>query len=149
MQEDFFKFYEIFATFGEEERAGTIADAILGARRLKPIQTTGDLTAIVEAVVPKGMREKTLSRVFQALRITVNDEMAVLREGLSGAANVLVSGGRLVAISFHSLEDRIVKTFFRQTKMGIITKDPMRATEEEQQRNRRSRSAKLRVAEAL
>ena len=141
--------YEILATFGEEERAGATADAIVRSRRVKPIATSGELAAIVGSVVPAPIRESTLSRVYQAIRIAVNDELTAMRAGLIGAKNLLVPGGRLVAISFHSLEDRIVKMFLRQAKMGIITKVPITASQGELQKNRRARSAKMRVAEKI
>lgn len=136
--------YEILATFGEEERAGAIADAIVRTRRVKPITTTGELVATVTSVSGNGS-EATLSRVFQALRIAVNDELGALKLGLNGAVNLLVPDGRLVVISFHSLEDRIVKNFFRQAHMKSITKGPVRGSREELRINRRARSAKLRV----
>ncbi|MBI5619717.1 16S rRNA (cytosine(1402)-N(4))-methyltransferase RsmH [Candidatus Gottesmanbacteria bacterium] len=138
--------YEILATFGEEELARPIAHALVGARRVKPIETTGALTAVIDSVVPKAQREKTLSRVFQAIRIAVNDELTALRVGLTGAANVLTPGGRLAVISFHSLEDRIVKGFFRERKMKNMTKKPIRPTENEIRTNKRAGSAKLRIA---
>ncbi|MEK7588129.1 MAG: 16S rRNA (cytosine(1402)-N(4))-methyltransferase RsmH [Patescibacteria group bacterium] len=135
--------YEIFAKYGEEERAGAIAHAVVLARRVKPIATTGQLAAIVSESQP------TLSRVFQALRIAVNDELEALREGLLGSESLLVSGGRLAVISFHSLEDRIVKEFFKRAIWKMITKRPQRASFHEVEENIRSRSAKLRVAEKL
>ena len=141
--------YEIFAKFGEEELAGPIAHAVVGARRVKPIETTGALAAIIETVVPTGLRKHSLSRVFQAIRIVVNDELVALREGLAGAVNVLAPGGRLAVISFHSLEDRIVKGFLKQSNMNIITKSPIRPARKEIESNRRARSAKLRIATNL
>lgn len=135
--------YEIFAKYGEEERAGAIAHAIVLARRVKPIATTGQLAAIVSE------NQSTLSKVFQALRIAVNDELGALREGLSGAETLLSRGGRLAVISFHSLEDRIVKEFFKRAIWQMITKRPQRASSHEVEENIRSRSAKLRVAEKL
>ncbi len=141
--------YEILATYGEEERAGAIADAIVRTRRMNPIRTTGELTALVESVVGKGRIEATLSRVFQALRIAVNDEMEALKKGLNGAMKILAPGGRLVIISFHSLEDRIVKNFFRQSNMRLLTKSPIQATSDEVRVNRRARSAKLRAGAVL
>ena len=141
--------YEIFAKFGEEERAGTIADVIVRARRLKPIRTTNDLAAGVETIVPKAVRSATLSRLFQALRIAVNDELNALQKGLAGAVNMLAPGGRLAGISFHSLEDRIIKTFVKRAGLNAVTKAPIRPSDEEIRRNFRSRSAKLRIAENI
>lgn len=133
--------YEIFARFGEEERAGTIARLIVGARGM--IKTTGDLAKIV------GKDSGTLSRVFQALRIAVNDELKALEEGIAGAKRSLVPGGRLAIISFHSLEDRIVKREMGKAGWQLVNKKPIVPTWEEIARNKRSRSAKLRVAEKL
>lgn len=135
--------YEIFAKYGEEERAGAIAHAVVLARRVKPIATTGQLAAMVSESQP------TLSRVFQALRIAVNDELGALREGLLGSESLVVSGGRLAVISFHSLEDRIVKEFFKRAIWQMITKRPQRASSHEVEENIRSRSAKLRIAEKI
>lgn len=135
--------YEIFAKYGEEERAGAIAHAVILARRVSPIATTGQLAAMVSESQP------TLSRVFQALRIAVNDELGALREGLLGSESLLVSGGRLAVISFHSLEDRIVKEFFKRSAWKMVHKKPQRASSGEIEENIRSRSAKLRVAEKL
>lgn len=141
--------YEIFAKFGEEELAGPIAHAVVGARRVKPIETTGALAAIIETVVPTGLFNNSLSRVFQAIRIAVNDELVALREGLAGAVHVLAPGGRLAVISFHSLEDRIVKGFLKQSNMNIMPNCPIRPTRKEIENNRRARSAKLRIAANL
>lgn len=142
--------YEVLATFGEEERAGAIAHAICRSRSVKPIQTTGDLVLIISTLVPERELNGTLSRVFQALRIVVNDEKNSLLSGLEGARELLTSGGRLAVISFHSLEDRQVKQFMtRQPDMRMVTKKPIVASYTEQQKNRRARSAKLRIAEKL
>ncbi len=138
--------YEIFARYGEEERAWTIANAFVLARRVKPIETMGDIVSIVSTV--GGDKEKTLSRVCQALRIVVNDELTVLREGLLGAERILSSKGRLVVVSFHSLEDRIVKQWIRRPAWKILA-DVVRPSKEEIDRNKRARSAKLRAGEKL
>lgn len=138
--------YEIFARYGEEERAWAIADALVLARRVKPIATMGDMVSVVSAV--GGDQEKTLSRVCQALRIVVNDELTALREGLRGAERILPSKGRLVVVSFHSLEDRIVKQWFRRPAWNIIA-DVVKPSKEEVDRNKRARSAKLRAGEKL
>lgn len=144
--------YELYRRFGEERYAHSISQAIVRARQIKPITTTKDLAAIVQDAVPRkflGVHPET--RVFQALRIAVNDELNVLDIGVSQAVDLLERNGRLLVISFHSLEDRIVKNMFKTfTKAGvgtIITKKPITPTDNEVQRNRRSRSAKLRVYE--
>lgn len=138
--------YEIFARYGEEERARAIANAFVLARRVKPIATMGDIVSIVSTV--GGNQEKTLSRICQALRIVVNDELTALREGLLGAERILPSKGRLVVVSFHSLEDRIVKQWLRRPSWSIIA-DVVRPSKEEVDRNKRARSAKLRAGEKL
>lgn len=135
--------YDIFARFSEEELARPIAHALFRARAVKPIETTGDLTRVV------GNRKAVLSRVFQALRIAVNDEFGALKEGLFGAQELLGKNGRLVVITFHSLEDRIVKQFMKKGEWNVVTKKPIIAGLEEQARNRRARSAKLRIAEKI
>ena len=149
--------YEIFIKFGEEHNARAISDSIVRARRINPIETTGDLAGIIQSAYKiKGevndyTRANLNKRVFQALRIAVNDELGSIQEALPKAVELLESGGRMVVISFHSLEDRIVKqTFleFEKRNMGkIITKKPVEATNEEKENNPRARSAKLRVFE--
>lgn len=139
--------YEIFSRFGEEERARTIAHAIVLARRVAPIRTTGDVVNIVTGAIGQGSkRTATLSRVFQALRIWVNDELRTLREGLSGSWEVLEANGRIAVISFQSLEDRIVKQEFKSVRWEIVSKKPIVASVDEVRLNRRARSAKLRIA---
>lgn len=135
--------YEIIAKYGEEERARAISSAIVRARAVKPIQTVKDLTDIL------GGQQAVLSRVFQALRITINDELEALKEGLSGAAQLLVAGGRVAVISFHSLEDRIVKRTLVTSVWQPVTKKPIIAGEQELRANKRSRSAKLRIAQKI
>ncbi len=142
--------YEIFSRFGEEQLARPIARAACSARKIAPIQTVGDLVRVVHGVVRSERDQNpTLSRIFQALRIAVNDELSALREGLEGSEELVEKGGRLVVISFHSLEDRIVKQFMRKSGWKVITKRPVIATRSEFLENRRSRSAKLRIAEKL
>jgi 16S rRNA (cytosine1402-N4)-methyltransferase len=133
--------YEILATFGEEEHSRAIAAAIVRARHVSPIATTGDLLKIIN--------KKSASQVFQALRIVVNDELNALKEGLEGAKGLIKPGGRLVVISFHSLEDRIVKMFLKAGAWKVITKKPIVPSEDEMRLNRRSHSAKLRIAEKI
>lgn len=139
--------YDIFSTYGEEQLARKLADAVYRARSVKRITTVGDIVEVVTSVVPgESMRYGVLSRIFQGLRIAVNDELSSLKQGLEGAKRLLEPGGILAVISFHSLEDRIVKQFMRQDGWQLVTKHPIRPGEEEQEVNRRSRSAKLRVA---
>lgn len=140
--------YEILATFGEEERARTISSLIVRTRQIAPITKTGDLVAVVDSMgLPKKEAYGVSSRIFQALRMAVNDELGALKEGLTGAAHVLVPGGRIAVISFHSLEDRIVKRTFREGMWKEITRKPIIAGKDEIVRNIRARSAKLRIAE--
>lgn len=140
---------DVIFKFGEERKSRRIARLI---KQHHP-QTTGELARIVSGAVHQpGKRERIhpATRTFQALRIAVNDELAALEEGLDAAINVLRPGGRLVAIAFHSLEDRIVKNTFRSDeRLNPITRKPMVASDEELARNPRSRSAKLRVAERI
>lgn len=139
--------YEIFTTYGEEERARTITDAIVSARRVKPIKTTGQLFALIEQKVQKGLVDEISARIFQALRIEVNDELGSLKQALEGSFEVLPKGGRLAVVSFHSLEDRIVKRVLKTRGWKVIHKEPIRPSDDELEKNRRSRSAKLRIGE--
>lgn len=159
----------IFKNFGEEPSAKRLARAIIRNRSEKPFTTTTDLVAVVRQV-NRGIRiiEAVLARVFQAVRIEVNAELESLERVLPQAVTLLSPRARLAVISFHSLEDRIVKTFFRQSARGcicppsypvcrcglkptlsVLTAKPLVATSEEVHENARSRSAKLRVAEKL
>ena len=143
--------------FGEERYSRRIARALVDARRQAPIDTTGRLAAIVRRAIPRRgwMRIDPATRTFQALRIWVNRELEGLERLLQAAARRLRSGGRLVVITFHSLEDRIVKHAFRAlaqkdvATLKVLTKKPIVPTEEEVQRNPRARSAKLRAAERV
>ena len=140
----------IIHEYGEERRSRPVAKAIVEARRKKRIRTTGELVAIIKPVAMRGkLHPATLT--FQALRIVVNDELGQLERGLKQGASKLCSGGRLAAISFHSLEDRIVKNVLRDARgqLKVITKKPIGPLAEEIKANPRSRSAKLRAAEAL
>ena len=138
--------------FGEERRSRRIARAIVRAR---PISTTAELARVVSAAAPtmKGDKIHPATRTFQALRIQVNRELTEIQSLLESAGSLLKPGGRAVLISFHSLEDRLVKDNFRAgAKAGvleILTKKPLTATREEERINPRSRSAKLRAAERL
>ena len=142
----------IFTEYGEERGARKIARAIVEARRQKRIKTTGELVAAIDSVAASNA-VKTYARIFQALRIAVNDELANIQRGLAGAWQVLKPGGRLAAISFHSLEDRIVKNFFnerqREATGEILTKKPVTASAEEIANNSRARSAKLRAIKKI
>lgn len=139
----------IFFEYGEEFRSRAAARAIVLARKKKKIQTTEDLVSVVEPVLRRG-KIHPATKIFQALRIAVNDEMGQLKQGLDAAIDSLSPGGRLAVISFHSLEDRIVKWRFRKDEqLKILTPKPIVASDEEQRKNPRSRSAKLRGAEKL
>jgi len=147
---------DIFFHYGEERKARPIAREIVNSRDRQPIETTTQLSRIVERVLgPKRGRIHPATRVFQALRIAVNDELNNLKRGLEIAGRFLAPGGRMIVISFHSLEDRIVKHFFIEHGRGdtatlrIITRKPVTASDEELRDNPRARSAKLRVAEKI
>ena len=138
---------DIFYLYGEERRSRSIAKRIVTARRRAPIETT---TQLADLIGPRHGKIHPATRVFQALRIYVNDELGNLKRGLDAATRLLKTGGRVVVISFHSLEDRIVKRYFRETPtLRIVTRKPVTATEEEIEHNPRARSAKLRVAEKI
>ena len=138
--------------FGEERRSRRIARAIVRAR---PLSTTAELARVISAVAPpiKGEHLHPATKTFQALRIRVNDELGEIQTLLKSAGSLLKPGGRVVMISFHSLEDRLVKDSFRESarlgELEILTKKPATATEQEALRNPRSRSAKLRAAEKV
>jgi 16S rRNA (cytosine1402-N4)-methyltransferase len=146
---------DIFFTYGEEQFARPIARAIVRARRDSSILTTEALAEIVAASTPAWYQHRRLhpaTKVFQALRIAVNDEIGALREGLTAAMGRLSGGGRIAVITFHSIEDRIVKTMFRDAAHHgagvLVTKKPLVPSSGETERNPRARSAKLRVFEA-
>jgi 16S rRNA (cytosine1402-N4)-methyltransferase len=140
---------DLIYEFGEERRSRRIARAIVRAR---PIATTAELARVISAVAPsmKGDKIHPATRTFQALRIHVNDELGEIRSLLKSAGSLLKPGGRLVLISFHSLEDRLVKDAFKAAKddqsFEVLTRKPVTATDAEMKRNPRSRSAKLRAA---
>lgn len=162
---------KIIREYGEENFASRIADHIVRAREIKHIETTGELAEIVRAAIPRKFWPKGINpatRTFQGIRIAVNDELGALTEFLPKATDHLQPGTRLAVITFHSLEDRIVKDFMREranpctcpptfpkcvcgkvADVKIITKKPITATEEEINTNPRSRSAKLRIIEKL
>jgi len=139
--------------FGEERKSRVIARNIIAKRKVKPIQTTNELVDIITSVLPRRGKIHPATRTFQALRIEVNQELKSLSVGLQQAMNCLAKNGRLAVISFHSLEDRIVKQQFRQwseeNKAEILTKKPICASDEEQAENPRSRSAKLRAVKKV
>ncbi len=155
----------VFADYGELKNASRIAAVIIRARQEEKLETSGDLLSVIEPLITAKNRNKILSRVFQALRIEVNDELNALKELLIQSVDTLKKGGRLVIIAYHSLEDRLVKNFTRSGNFeGTIEKDlygrsgqplqPLSRSvitpgEEEVRRNPRARSAKMRVAEKL
>ncbi|HIC09261.1 MAG TPA: 16S rRNA (cytosine(1402)-N(4))-methyltransferase RsmH [Aquificales bacterium] len=145
----------IIREYGEERFAPRIARAIVQYRRKKPIETTRELAEIVERAVPKGFyrRIHPATKTFQAIRIEVNRELEHLKEALLKIPNLLKVGGRVAVISFHSLEDRIVKHTFRHFEkeglLKVLTKKPITPSEEEIRKNPPSRSAKLRAAERV
>lgn len=141
--------YEVLTKYSEEIDSRDVIQAIIRARSLKPIETTGQLARIV--IEAKKTKEKIhpATRIFQALRIIVNSETANLEKGLDGAYDVLKKDGRLVVISFHSLEDRIVKLYLKKKKLKPINKKPIRASYEESRKNPKSRGAKLRIFEKI
>lgn len=166
-----FDLRRILYDYGEERFAGRIASRIVEARTQKPIETTGELTALIKAAIPAHAREgghHPAKRSFQAIRIEVNAELDVIRPALEAALARMRPGGRLAVITFHSLEDRIVKETFAAMASGctcprglpvcvcgkkpavkLISRKPILPDEEELAENPRSRSAKLRVAEKL
>jgi 16S rRNA (cytosine1402-N4)-methyltransferase len=159
---------DIFFRFGEERNSKKIAREICKYREKNKIQTTFDLGSIINQITPQRYQIKTLSRIFQALRIFVNNELVALEDFLKKSMELLKNNGRLVIISFHSLEDRIVKEFFKfealdcvcpkdfpvckcnkESRLKILTKKPVVASLSEIETNIRARSAKLRAAERI
>lgn len=144
---------EIFYLYGEEHNARKIAQAIGDIRKRNPITTTKELAGIIERLPHKSEAIHPATRVFQAIRIEVNDELGALKKAIIDGISLLLPQGRMVVISFHSLEDRIVKQTFEKLKregMGtVVTKKPLTATFEEIEKNKRSRSAKMRVFEKI
>ena len=163
--------YRIIRDYGEDKFAKNIAKHIVAARQVKPITTTGELTEIIRESIPMKMQVKSghpAKRTFQAIRIELNRELDVLRDSLDGMIDILDDGGRLCIITFHSLEDRIVKTIFRKnenpctcpsdfpvcvcgkkSKGKVITRTPILPGETEMEENPRSKSAKLRIFERV
>lgn len=162
------KLSNIIYKYGEERNSRKIARQIVQSRKSKKFTTTNELKNVITELTSPRYQKKTLSRVFQALRIHVNNELEFLKQFLKNSINVIKEGGRLVVISYHSLEDRIVKEFFKYEalscicppgspictcdkvrRVNILTRKPVIPSGEEIERNRRSRSAKLRVAERV
>jgi len=157
--------HKIFGMYGELKNARTAAKAVIAARTEKPLVSTLDLKAALQHITPRGKENKYFAQVFQALRIEVNQEMKALEDFLHQCGEVMKPGGRLVVMSYHSLEDRMVKNYINTGKVfGELEKDfygnpikpfqavnrkPIEATEEEVNENKRARSAKLRVAERI
>ena len=146
----------VFREYGEEKAAYRIAEDIVRIRKVKPIESTFELVKIIERHYPANPRKRSghpAKRVFQALRIEVNRELDRISPALEEAVRVLKDGGRVAVITFHSLEDRIVKWFLKEQekngKVRILTKHPVVASEEECKMNPPSRSAKLRVAQKV
>lgn len=153
----------VLSRYGELRNAMAIADAVAMAREVKPIETTDELKEAVSRFLPRGSENKVLAQIFQALRIEVNEEMKVLELFLGQCADVLNPGGRLVVLSYHSLEDRLVKNFMKTgnadgnlekdffgnqlTPYKLLSSKPIVPSDDEIQVNNRARSAKLRVAE--
>src|SRR5215469_1662211 len=159
---------KIFFEFGEEPAARRLAAHLVKVRSRFPIQTTQDLVKAVESIIPKRGPKHPATKVFQALRIAVNSELSVLERGLRGLSPRVKAGGRMAVISFHSLEDRIVKRYFLEVShewidrpewpaprrnplhaFRLITTRPIEPSEEEVRQNSRARSAKLRVIEGI
>jgi 16S rRNA (cytosine1402-N4)-methyltransferase len=159
---------DILWNYGEEKHARRIARAMVHFRIQHPIESTGQLVAIIERTVGGQFLNKTLARVFQAVRIEVNNEMENLRVAIRDCIDVLNPGGRIVVLSYHSLEDRLIKEAFRsasahsissghkiipdmlvQPVLNLLTRKPVTASEEEMAANPRSHSAKLRAAEKI
>ena len=159
---------DLIYEYGEERHSRKIATAIVNFQKESQLRTTSDLSSIVKRVIMGNMKTKSLARVFQALRIAVNNELSSLEEGLTAAIKLLKKGGRIVVLSYHSLEDRIVKNRLRDLskshiqdpesptgyreqvkELKLLTKKLIKPTGSEIERNPRSRSARLRAAEKL
>lgn len=162
---------DIIKDYGEERWAARIAQFIVAERKIKPIETTGELVEVIKKAVPKGARKDgphPAKRTFQALRIAVNNELGILEQAIEDMAGLLAPGGRLCIITFHSLEDRIVKQTFhrlehpctcppefpvcvcgKKPSIRVVTRKPILPSEEELEFNPRARSAKLRILEKL
>ncbi len=141
---------EIFWRYGEERYSPRIAQEIVKNRKRKKIQTSAQLSELIKNALGFRFQIKILARIFQSLRIVVNQELENLQQVLTSSLDILSPSGRIVVISYHTLEDRIVKRFFKgEDSFKILTKKPITPTNEEIKKNPRSRSAKLRVAEKI
>ena len=147
---------KIIWEYGEERWSKRIAGFIVEARKKKRLETTGDLVEVIKAAIPAGARRNgphPAKRTFQALRIAVNNELGIIKDSLIKGINCLEPGGRICVISFHSLEDRLVKHTLREQKqektVQVLTKKPILPSDEEVDSNPRARSAKLRAAEKM
>lgn len=156
---------EIFRQYGEIEHAARLANAIVNAREIKKLKTTGDLKQAIVKYIPKNSENKYLARVFQAIRIEVNDEITSLKKMLESLSGLIIPGGKLVIITYHSLEDRLVKNFIRygnfegtnqsdlfgnrERKFEPLYKNVITPAQDELEANPRSRSAKMRAAVKL
>jgi len=141
------KLFDIFWNFGEERYSRVIAKAIVDYRKKKEISSSKELADLISKVVKRRGRIHPATKVFMALRIYINRELENLREAIPQAISLLVPGGRLCIISYHSLEDRIVKNMFKESGEKVITQSPIKLTREELISNRRARSARLRGLE--
>ncbi|GAB3541459.1 16S rRNA (cytosine(1402)-N(4))-methyltransferase RsmH [Spirosoma fluminis] len=157
--------HRILGMYGEITNARTAASAIVSARSNRPLKTVNDLKGALQRYAPRGKENKYFAQVFQALRIEVNEELQALEEFLEQVPDVLKPGGRLVVMSYHSLEDRLVKNFINKGKfqgevekdlfgneikpLRAVTRKPIEALPDETARNPRARSAKLRIAEKI
>jgi len=156
---------QVLGEYGEIRNARTLADNIIRARIESPVRTTGELVNILKRLTPANRQNKYYAQVFQALRIEVNDELGALKDLLKQSTELLKSGGRLVIIAYHSLEDRLIKNFINMGNFAgqadkdiyghsikpfrAITRKPIKASEHEVAANNRARSARLRVAEKI
>ncbi len=163
--------YRIIRDYGEEKWAKRIAEFIVNERKIKPIETTFELVSVIKKAVPKGARADgphPAKRTFQAIRIEVNGELEILEKTVEDMAEVLNKGGRICIITFHSLEDRIIKNVFRRLEnpctcprdfpvcvcgkkpvLKVVTRKPVLPSQQELEENHRARSAKLRIAEKI
>lgn len=159
------KLHKILGMYGEVKNAKTLAHALVQQRAVKKFERNQELISVLQTIAPRGREFKYFAQVFQALRIEVNEEMQALEDFLHQCGEVINKGGRLVVISYHSLEDRMVKNYINTGKVfgevekdfygnklkpfEAVTRKPIEASEEEVERNNRARSAKLRVAERI
>jgi len=155
---------QMFSRYGEVRNARTLAQRLVEQREVRPISTINDFLAVLEPLI-RGQRHRYLAQVFQAIRIEVNEEIPALEEMLEQSLEVLKPGGRLVVISYHSVEDRVVKNFFKtgniegrvekdfygniERPFKLITRKALVPSDEELKTNSRARSAKLRIAEKI